>query len=140
MNKTVAFIIGIIILLFLGYKYFHLDKNAAFQKSIKEKDFDSAEVIIKDAVSVQLQTQARKFFYDHNNYFISQSNNICTSLQSKFDALKKIIDNPVECVAEVHTFTARIKTATDKYYCADASGFYTTALDEQGYKSGISCK
>lgn len=140
MNKTIAFVIGIIILLFLGYKYFELDKNAAFQKSIKDKDLNSAEAVVKDAVAIQLQTQARKFFYDHNNYFISQSNNICTGLQAKFDALQKIISNPVECVAKIHTFTARIKTGAGSYYCADASGFSTTALDEKGYKAGVACK
>ncbi len=140
MQKLILFIIGLSILLFMGYKYFHLDQNSAFQKSLKNKDIDSAETIARDAVSNKLQTQVRKFFYDHNTYFVSQSNNICTSMQSNFDALKKIIDNPVECVAHTHTFTARIKTPTNKYYCADSSGFYTTALDEQGYKSGISCK
>ncbi len=140
MNKTVAFIIGVLILLFIGYKYFKLDENPAFQKSVKDKDYDSAETVVKDAVSTQLQSQAKKFFYDHNNYFVSKSNNICTSLQSKFDTLHKIIDNPVECIAKVHTFTARIKTATNKYYCADGTGFYTTALDEEGYTSGVRCK
>ncbi len=140
MNKTIAFVIGVLILLFIGYKYFQLDKNADFQKSIKNQDINAAEVAVKDAISNQLQTAAKKFFYEHNNYFISQSNNICTSLQSKFDVLKKIIDNPVECVANVHTFTARIKTGAGTYYCADSHGFSTTALDESGYKPGISCK
>ncbi len=140
MQKIIFFIIGLSILLFIGYKYFHLDQNVSFQKSLKDKDLDSAEIIARDVVKDKLQTQVRKFFYDHNSYFVSQSNNICTSMQSNFDALRKIIDNPVECFANVHTFTARIKTPTNKYYCADASGFYTTTIDEIGYKSGVSCK
>lgn len=140
MTKLVLFIVGLSILLFAGYKYFELDKNEAFQKSIQNKDTDSAEIIIKDVVSTQLQAQAKKFFYDHNNYFISKSNNICTSMQSKFDALKKVIDNPVECIANVHTFTARIKTPAGKYHCADSSGFYTTTLDAPGYEGGVKCK
>lgn len=140
MNKPIAFIIGILILAFIGYKYFELDKNAAFQKSIQDKDINSAEVAARDAVATQLQTQAKQFFHEHNNYFISTSNNLCTSIQSKFDTLKKVIANPVECVAEVHTFTARIKTGAGKYYCADSSGFYTTTLDEAGYMEGVRCK
>lgn len=140
MNKTLAFIIGVIILLFIGYKYFELDKNADFQKSVKEQNTDAAEKIVQEAVSTKLQAETKKFFYEHNNYFVSKSNNVCTDLQSKFDAIKKVVKNPVECVAEVHTFTARIKTGTDKYYCADISGFHTTPRDEPGYKAGLSCK
>lgn len=140
MIKLILFIIGLGILIFAGYKYFKLDQNAEFQRSLKAKDAASAEAIIKDVVSNQLQIQAQKFFYDHNNYFISKSNNICVSMQSKFDALKKVIDNPVECVANVHTFTARIKLPSDKYYCADNKGFYTTELEELGYSPGIKCK
>ncbi len=140
MKKIIFFIIGIAILIFIGYKYFELDKNTTFQKSLKEKNIDSTEIIVRDAVSAQLQTEAKKFFYEHNNYFISKSNNICTSIQSNFDTFKKIIDNPVECIAEVHTFTARIKTSNSKYYCADSSGFSTIDFDEKGYKAGVSCK
>ncbi len=140
MNKTVAFIIGLLILLFIGYKYFHLDQNVAFQKSVKDQDINSAQKIVEEAVSTKLQAEAKKFFYEHNNYFVSQSNNICTGLQAKFDVIKKVVTNPVECTAQVHTFTARIKSGGGNYYCADASGFHTTPIDEKGYKAGIACK
>ncbi len=140
MKKVIFFIIGLGILVYIGYRYFELDKNMAFQKSLDNKDINTAEVVVRDAVANQLQKEAKQFFYEHNNYFISKSNNICTSIQSHFDALQKIIANPVECVAEIHTFTARIKTAKGTYYCADSSGFSTILAEEQGYEAGVKCK
>jgi transposase len=139
MNKVIYFIIGLGILLFIGYKYFNLDENEPFQQSLKDKDINAAEVAVRDAVSTQLQAQAKGFFYEHNNYFVSKSDNLCTALQANFDTFKKIINNPVECSAEVHSFTARIKSGS-KYYCSDTSGFHTTSLVEPGYIAGVRCK
>ena len=140
MTKLITFLIAIAIVLFIGYKYFELDKNAAFQKSLKAQDVVTAESVAEKAISAQVQSQVKKYFFDHNKYYVSKSNNICINMQSKFDTVQKYLNSPVECIANIHTFTARIKTIKDTYYCADQTGFYTTALNEKGYKGGVSCR
>jgi hypothetical protein len=140
MKKLIFFIIGLVILLYLGYRYFELDKNAAFQKSIQQKDLKAAEEVVMKAVSVKLADQTKKYLAEHNTYFISASNNICLNIKSTFDNLKSG-ESKVECIAHDHTFTARIKMLKGGYYCADASGFYTLSpTDPDKYESGVKCK
>jgi hypothetical protein len=128
-------------LLFAGYKYFSLDKNQAVQQSIKDGNTAAAEAAIKTAIESQLAAQAKQYLHDHNNYFVSTSNNLCTSAESLFSGLEKFTSNPVECVAQTNSFTARIKLpGGDSYYCADASGFSTIATTEEGYIAGVQCK
>jgi hypothetical protein len=139
--KLLIYILIIGVLLFAGYKYFSLDKNQAVQQSIKEGNTTAAETAIRAAIESQLVAQAKQYVHDHNNYFVSTSNNLCTSAQSLFSGLEKFTSNPVECVAQVHSFTARIKMpGADSYYCADASGFSTIATTEEGYIAGVKCK
>ena len=141
MYKLVILLIGLSILGYFGYHYLELDKNQALQESIKAQNLKAAEVAIKDAVATQIQNQAKQYFRDHNNYYVSTSNNICTSIRSNFDILKKIAQNPVECSAKLHSFTARIKSMTSSnYFCVDTGGFSTISLDEVGYKQGVRCK
>ena len=139
--KLLIYVLIIGALLFAGYKYFSLDKNQAVQQSIKNGNTAAAEVAIKTAIESQLAAQAKQYLHDHNNYFVSTSNNLCTSAQSLFAGLEKFTSNPVECVAQTHSFTARVKLpGTDGYYCADASGFSTIATTEAGYVAGDKCK
>jgi transposase len=139
MNRLIILIIGLAIIGFFGYRYFKLDQNQALQESIKKQDLQAAELAIKEAVSSQIQSQAKQYFHDHNNYFVSKSNNICTSIQANFDVIKKIADNPVECHAKVHSFTARMKSGSS-FICVDTNGFSTIALNEAGYTQGVQCK
>ncbi len=141
--KFIKFIFYILVVLAIGisiYRYFHLDQNPLFQKAIQDKSISSAQVVIRDVFAAQIKAEAKQYVYDHNGYFVSKSNNICTSIQSNLSLLDKIKSNPIECSAEAHTFTARIKTLSNTYYCIDTSGFYTTSLAELGYKAGVSCK
>jgi hypothetical protein len=141
--KFIKLIFYILVILAIGislYRYFKLDQNHLFQKAIQNKDFASAELVLKDVVGTQIKAQAKQYVYGNNGYFVSQSNNVCTSIKSNLSVLDKINSNPVECSADVHTFTARIKTLSNSYYCVDTSGFYTTGLTEVGYKAGVSCK
>jgi uncharacterized protein YxeA len=143
MWKLLKFIFYILAIIAIGitlYHYFHLDQNKAFQNFIKQKDVKSAQTVAKEVVENQIKAEAKKYAYDNNGYFVSKSNNICVSIQKYFDVLKPFTSNPVECIAEVHTFTARIKTLSNSYYCIDTSGFSTIALSEAGYKAGLSCK
>lgn len=141
MNKGLALLIGLVILLYLGYRYFELDKNPLFQKSIQTQDLTKAQEIIQAEVSKKITTEVKKYYYAHNNYFVSSSDNICKTIQSDFDTFKKIYDNPVECKASIHTFTARIKSdSTQSYYCLDQTGFYVTAQTDKGYAEGVACK
>jgi hypothetical protein len=139
--KILIYVLIIAALLFAGYKYFKLDKNTAVQQSIQDGNTSAAETAIKTAIESQLASQAKQYLTDHNNYFVSTSNNLCTSAQSLFSGLDKFTSNPVECVAQVHTFTARVKLpASDNYYCADASGFYTIPATEENYIAGVQCQ
>jgi hypothetical protein len=139
--RIFIYIVIVAAILFAGYKYFHLDQNKTVQQSLQNKDYTTAENAIKTAIQTQLTTQAKQYLHDHNNYFVSTSNNLCTSAKSLFSGLEQFTSNPVECVAQVHSFTARIKLpASDGYYCADPSGFYTIATTEEGYLAGVKCK
>jgi hypothetical protein len=139
--KILIYVLIIGAILFAGYKYFKLDTNKTVQESIQAGNTNAAELAIKTAIETQLTAQAKQYAHDHNNYFVSTSNNLCTSAKSLFSGLEKFTSNPVECVAQVHSFTARIKQiGSDSYYCADASGFYTTAVTEENYIAGVQCK
>ncbi len=139
--KIIIYVLIIGALLFAGYHYFSLDKNQEVQQSIKDGNTTAAEIAIKGAIQTQLAAQAKQYLHDHNNYFVSTSNNLCTSAKSLFSGLEKFTSNPVECVAQVHSFTARVKLpGADSYYCADASGFSTIATTEEGYIAGVKCK
>lgn len=140
MNKLAILIIGLLIIGFLGYRYFRLDQNQALQASLQAKDYKSAQVAITEAVSTELSSKAKQYFHDHNNYFVSASNNICTSLQANFDVIKKIADNPIDCHAKVHSFTARMKTGSDSFLCVDQSGFSTISATGSSYIQGVQCK
>ena len=141
MTKILLFILGVLIIAFMGYKYFQLDKNKQVQQSIQSQNFSAAEIAIQGVIANQLAAHAKQYLHDHNNYFVSTSNNLCVSAQSLFKGLEKFTTNPVECVAEVHSFTARVKRiGSDSYFCADTTGFYTTAVTEEGYRPGITCK
>lgn len=139
MFKLIFNILVIVAIVFALYKYFHLDENQAFQHFFKNKDFKGAEEVVKDVVSNKIKEEAKKYVYENNSYFVSKTNNLCVALQKNVETIK-IGSNPIECVAKEHTFTARIKTLTQSYYCADISGFYSTSLNESGYKEGVSCK
>lgn len=139
--RILIYILIIAAIMFGVYKYFHLDQNQDVQQSIQDQNYSAAEVAVKTAIQSQLAAQAKQYLHDHNNYFVSKSNNLCISAQSLFSGLEKFTSNPVECVAQTHSFTARIKQpGVDSYYCADASGFYTTAVTEEGYIAGVQCK
>ena len=140
MSKIIYFIIGLAILIFIGYKYFGLDNNKALQQSIQNKDVNTAEEIIKVEVSKKVTAEIQNYLTSHNNYFVSKTDNICKSIQSNFDGFKNIINNPVECKALTHTFTSRIKISSGNYYCVDASGIYTISASEAGFKEGVKCK
>jgi hypothetical protein len=141
MSKIFFLIAGLLILAFIGYKFFHLDSNTDVQDSIKSQDFKVTEKAVENAIAEQLTLKAKQYLHDHNNYFVSASNNLCTSAQSIFTGIEKFTSNPVECVAQAHSFTARIKKiGSDSYLCADASGFYTAAVTEEGYRPGVQCK
>lgn len=137
MIKFIFYLLVIAAVAITGYHYFHLDQNPLFQKALQKKDLKSAEAVIADVVSNQIKAQAKQYVYDNNGYFVSKTNNICTSLQKNLSLNSA---SPIECVAEVHTFTARIKTLSNNYYCLDTSGFYTTALTEPGFEAGVRCK
>jgi Tfp pilus assembly protein PilO len=138
MIKNIFYLLVVVALIITGYHYFKLDQNEAFQKALKEKNIKSAEAVIADVVSSQIKAQAKQYAHDNNGYFVSKTNNICVSMQSNLAALKS--QNPVECEAKVHSFTARIKTLSSSYYCLDTSGFYTTALTEPGFEAGVKCR
>ena len=91
-----------------------------------------------DVVSNRFKVEAKQYVHDNNGYFVSKSNNVCVNLQSNLGALKS--QNPIECQAEVHSFTARIKTLSNSYYCLDTSGFHTIAINEPGFVAGLTCK
>jgi len=141
MRNFILLIITLAIIGFFAYKYFGLDTNPDFQSAFKSRDIKSAETIVKNAVFETIQTKAKDYFYQHNNYFISKSNNVCVGIQSFFSGANKIFTNPIECNALEHTFTARIRSdITKTYYCADSTGFYPTLLDEPGFVQGVKCK
>jgi type II secretory pathway pseudopilin PulG len=139
--KLIITLLILAIILFGLYKYFKLDKNKQVQQSIQTQNYSAAESAIQSAIGQQLAAQAKQYLQDHNNYFVSTSDNLCKSAQSLFAGLEKFTSNPVECVAQAHTFTARIKEiGSDSYFCADTSGFYTTPVTEVNYIAGVQCK
>lgn len=141
MRNIILFIIALAIVGFIAYKYFGLDTNQAFQKAWNNKDIMGAETVAQKAVFDKVEIQAKSYFKEHNNYFISKTNNVCIGIQSLFSGLGQLSSNPVECSAKEHTFTARLKIDLMKTsYCADSTGFYTTALDEPGFQEGVKCK
>jgi len=138
--KILLTVLIIAAIIFGIYKYFQLDKNKQVQQALQQQNYSLAETQIESAIGSQLASQAKQYLHDHNNYFVSTSNNVCVSAQSLFKGLEKFTSNPVECVAQVHSFTARIKLPSDNYYCADASGFYTIPTTEDSYIAGVQCK
>lgn len=138
--RTIIFILLGVLAVFALYKYFSLDINTYFQESVKERNFKKAESVLRETISEKLQTEASAYFYEHNNYFVSKSNNLCMSAKSLFAGLEQFTSNPVECVARVHSFTARVKSLrADTYFCADAKGFYTIPVTEEAFVSGVKC-
>src|SRR5690349_1975664 len=124
--RIIVYVLLGALVIFAIYKYFAFDLNKKFQQSIKDRDYQAAEVAIRTVISEKLAFEAKKYLHDHNNYFVSKSNNLCLSAQSLFKGLEQFTNNPVECVARTHSFTARIKQVqSDNYYCADTSGFFT---------------
>ena len=141
MKKLIFLIIGIIILGYIGYKYFDLDKNQGFQNAVKAKNYQSAFTIARNVVFNTAEKKAVAYFNEHNGYFISQTNNVCNIAKSFFAGIQDISSSPVECSAKDHTFTARLKaTITKSYYCADSDGLHTTDLNEPGFQEGVKCK
>ena len=140
-TQIIVYILLGALVIFAIYKYFALDINTYFQESVKERNFKKIESVLRETISTKLTAEAKDYFYNHNNYFVSKSNNVCLSAKSLFTGLEQFTSNPVECVAQVHSFTARIKTIrSDNYFCADAKGFNTISATEEGYVAGVKCK
>ena len=146
MKKLLFLIIGLIILGYIGYKYFELDKNPTFnnaiQNIIKGKDSKEAEAVVKKIIFDSVQTKAKEYFTEHKNrYLVSKTNNICVSIQSFLAGNEELEKSPIECSAKELTFTARLRSGlTKSYYCADSTGIYTTALEESGFEEGVKCE
>jgi hypothetical protein len=140
-TQIIVYILLGALVVFAIYKYFALDTNKDVQDSFKEGNLTKAELAIRTVISEKLASEAKQYLHDHNNYFVSKSNNLCLSAKSLFAGLEQFTSNPVECVAQTHSFTARIKrVGSDSYFCADAKGFNTISVTEEGYVAGVKCK
>lgn len=139
--RIIVYILLGVLVIFALYKYFALDINHYFQNAIKERNFKKAETVLQDVISTKLEAEAKSYLYKNNTYFVSKSNNLCLSAKTLFAGLEQFTSNPVECVAQKHSFTARIKRLSqDGYFCADTKGFSNISTAEEGYTAGVKCK